>query len=71
MSSGARITPATLAAEIATRSEAIGEGESRTSIPPAYVRSGIVVKDRPGSGRARKAEKNDLRNDVTVDRSIE
>lgn len=32
---------------------------------------GVAVKDRPGSGRARKAEKKDLTKDVIVERRIE
>ena len=71
MSKGARMRPATPAAETATVSEARGEGEDKTSRPPAEVKLGAAVKDNPGSGRTRKAEKKDLRKDVSVEIEIE
>lgn len=74
MSRGARRMPATPAAETDIKREAIGEGDDNMLRPPAaegVLVSGDDVKKRLGSGRARKAEKNERVKDVTVERSNE
>ena len=74
MSSGASRMPATPAAETDIKREAIGEDDDKMLRPPAA--EGVLVtgddaNERPGSGRARKAEKNERVKDVTVERSNE
>lgn len=74
MSSGAKRIPAIPAADTDTKSVAIGEGEDSMSSPPA--RDGVPVagddaKDRPGSGRPKKAENDERTKDETVERSNE
>ena len=73
ISSGAKITPASPAAETATAREDKGEGEERMSRPPVYDDGpdGEVVNDRPGSGNARTAVKKDRTKDVMVESMIE
>ena len=74
MSKGARIMPASPAAETDTNREAKGDGEDSISRPPAGGTLAVVgddVKERPGSGRARKAEKTERMKDEIVERSSE
>lgn len=71
MSRGARTAPAMPTAETATTSEERGDGEDRMSSPPELNNNGVAPNDSPGSGRARKAEKNDRTKEVMVERSIE
>ena len=63
--------PAMPAAETATINEVKGEGDDKTSSPPAYVNAEDNWTDRPGSGRARRAERKDRVKDVIVDKSME
>ena len=74
MSSGARRMPARPAAETETRRDTTGEGEEIMSRPPAadaFVVIGDDANERPGSGRARKAEKKERMKDEIVERRIE
>lgn len=71
ISRGARSTPVIPAADTAMAKDVKGEGEARISRPPAYVKEGDIWKERPGSGRARRAERNDRAKEVIVDKSIE
>ncbi len=71
ISRGARRIPAMPAAETATRSEESGEGEESMSSPPALLKDGVPVKESPGSGRERRAEKKDRTKEVIVDERIE
>lgn len=59
------------AAKIATAKELKGEGEDKTSRPPVRFRGEEKLRERPGSGRARRADRKDRTKEVTVDASIE
>ena len=74
MSRGASMMPARPAAETETKREAMGEGDDNMSRPPAaelVVAVGDDAKERPGSGKARKAEKNERMKDEMVENSSE
>ena len=71
ISRGARMIPATPAAETATAREESGDGEESISRPPAKVEDGDPVKESPGSGSESKADKKDRTKEVMVDRRIE
>lgn len=71
ISRGARIIPATPAAETATAREPRGDGEESMSRPPVQLNIGVAVKENPGSGSARKAEKNERTKEVMVDERTE
>ena len=71
ISRGARTMPAMPAAVTETANDDIGDGEDSTSIPPREELSEVAKKLRPGSGRAKNAEKNDRTNEVMVDSKIE
>lgn len=69
ISRGAKMAPAMPAALTATIKLAMGESEFRTSMPPAPPALAVGVdetKVRPGSGRARTAERKERANEVTV-----
>lgn len=70
ISKGARITPAMPAAETATAKEERGDGEERISSPPVCMNDD-VWKERPGSGRPKRAETKERAKDVIVDKRIE
>lgn len=70
ISNGARTVPAIPAADTATTREVRGEGEDRISRPPVNIDCEKGWNERPGSGRARRAEINDLVKEVIVDESI-
>lgn len=71
ISSGASTIPDMPAAKTATLNELNGEGEDRTSRPPVKFRGEERLRERPGSGRARRADRKDRTKEVTVDASIE
>ncbi len=71
VSKGARTMPAIPAADTTTASEVKGEGDESISNPPAYVNDEEIGNERPGSGSARTAERNDRANEVIVDESME
>lgn len=71
MSRGANNMPAMLAAETATASEAIGEGDDRMSRPPVELAEGLIWKERLGSGIAKMAARKERAKEVIVERSIE
>lgn len=71
MSNGARIEPAIPAAETAIARETNGDGDERTSKPPAYVNGVDGWKDIPGSGKAMIAARKERVKDVIVERTIE
>lgn len=74
ISRGASRTPAMPAAETETKRVAIGEGDDSMSRPPATDGVDVVdgdVKERPGSGRPKKAEKAERMKDETVEKSSE
>ena len=73
ISSGARIAPATPAAETVTAREERGDGEESMSKPPMLEDEPELFgeNDSPGSGSARRAVKRDRTNDVMVERRIE
>ena len=74
MSRGASIIPARPAAETETRREVRGEVEDRMSSPPEaglLAVAGDDAKERPGSGRARKAEKQERIKEEIVDERSE
>ena len=71
ISSGASITPAMPAAETATAKEESGDGEDSMSSPPVCVYEDVNWKERPGSGKARRAEMKERANDVIVERRME
>ena len=69
MSSGARINPAIPEAETETRRVRKGEGEEMTSSLARDEGDGNdSMADCVGSGSARIAQRNDLRNDVIVEK---
>lgn len=59
------------AAKTTTAKELKGEGEDKTSRPPVRLRCEEKLRERPGSGRARRADRKDRIKEVTVDASIE
>lgn len=66
--------PARPAAETETKREAKGEDEDRMSRPPEIgllAVAGDEAKERPGSGKARKAEKQERMKDEIVDERSE
>lgn len=70
ISSGASNVPATPAALTATIKLEIGESEFKISSPPALALDVAETKVRPGSGRAKTAERKERANEVTVCRRI-
>ena len=71
MSNGARIEPAIPAAETAIARETNGDGDARTSRPPADVNGVDGWKERPGSGKPKTAARKERVRDVIVERRIE
>lgn len=71
ISRGARRIPAMLAAETVTAREMSGDGEDRISSPPALFNDEDNWSERPGSGSARRAERNDRAKDVIVEKRTE
>lgn len=71
MSNGARIEPAIPAAETAIAREMNGDGDERTSRPPAYVNGVDGRKEKPGSDKPETAATKERVKDVTVERRIE
>lgn len=71
ISRGARKTPAIPAAETVTARETNGEGDDKISSPPTLVKDVDSCSERPGSGKARRAERNDRAKEVIVERRIE
>lgn len=71
ISRGARMIPAIPAAETVTARDISGDGEDRISSPPTLVKGEDNWSERPGSGRARRADRNDRAKEVIVERSIE
>lgn len=71
VSKGARTIPAIPAADTTTARDVRGEGDDRISTPPAKLDDEDIWNERPGSGRAKRADRNDRANEVTVDDSID
>ena len=72
ISRGDRSTPANPAADAETKRELSGDGEESMSSPPGLKELGDTDdRDRPGSGSANRAERNERRSEVKDESSKE